>query len=207
MAGNKRWIGIEIDVLKENYGKIDVDILAEQLNRSVDAVHWQASKLGIAFDKNETIPNVVRQYNSINTRLTEIENALKRLENALVNKEVSKSEDKWLTKCKLYAAGVRGENLIAWATHNRKQYHAGKLSTERINKLLEIGFNFNTHRDNYLIQWNKCFDDYVNGIRNSTIRNWKARCRDRYEKKELTKEQINKLKSINFKFQKRQRHE
>lgn len=47
MAGNKRWSGKELDYLRKNYLFVDVNEMAQHLGRSVNAIQWKASQLGI----------------------------------------------------------------------------------------------------------------------------------------------------------------
>lgn len=47
MAGNKRWSGKELEYLRNNYLFMDVNEMAQHLGRSVDAIQWKASQLGV----------------------------------------------------------------------------------------------------------------------------------------------------------------
>lgn len=55
MAGNKRWSGDDLEILKREYGITPVDALAEKLGRTIDAVHWKASKTGVKFQPDDLI--------------------------------------------------------------------------------------------------------------------------------------------------------
>lgn len=108
MAGNKRWSQNDIDTLKAEYGIVDVSALAKKLNRTVDAVHWKASKLDVKYDPD----NVV----SINHRLDSIEAKLSELVNTLqtsihVNVKWSKKEMELLKK--MYSEGNKLEEISA----------------------------------------------------------------------------------------------
>ncbi|MCT4321819.1 hypothetical protein [Elizabethkingia anophelis] len=69
MAGNKRWTKLDVEILKENYGNINIEELSKLLDRSIDAIHYKASQLSISFKKFEH-DNVILE------RLIEIEKKL-----------------------------------------------------------------------------------------------------------------------------------
>lgn len=47
MAGNKRWSGEDLEYLRKNYLFVDVRDISKHLGRSVDAIQWKASQLGL----------------------------------------------------------------------------------------------------------------------------------------------------------------
>lgn len=47
MAGNKTWSGEELSYLRTNYLTKDVNDISNHLGRSVSAVQWKASQLGL----------------------------------------------------------------------------------------------------------------------------------------------------------------
>lgn len=49
MAQRKRWTAGEMQILESEYGATDIQELAKRLNRSVDAIHYRASKSKISF--------------------------------------------------------------------------------------------------------------------------------------------------------------
>ena len=55
MAGNKRWSGEDLAILKKEYGITPITELAEKLGRTIDAVHWKASKTGVKFQPDDLI--------------------------------------------------------------------------------------------------------------------------------------------------------
>lgn len=79
MAGNTRWSVSETDFLKENYGLLPVEEMAVRLGRSVNAVHWQASKAGLRFTRdanfalNEKLDKIISAFDGINFRLDQME--------------------------------------------------------------------------------------------------------------------------------------
>lgn len=72
MAGNRRWTSDEIDELKQNYSSSGVIYLSAKLNRSIDAIHWKASQLGIPYGENN-IENIIARLKKIEKRLDTIE--------------------------------------------------------------------------------------------------------------------------------------
>ncbi len=56
----KRWTVEEIQFLQDNYNKKSVEFVAEKLNRTVDAVQWQASKLDIKYRDKKDKPKKIK---------------------------------------------------------------------------------------------------------------------------------------------------
>lgn len=50
---NSKWSKKETQYLLDNYGKIDNKILSTKLGRSLDAIRWHASKLGLTNKEKE----------------------------------------------------------------------------------------------------------------------------------------------------------
>ena len=80
MAGNKRWTNKEIAILREEYGVTDNEELSVKLNRSIDSIHWKASKLNISYLKNS---NILIKINNTEARLSKIEARLSKIESDL----------------------------------------------------------------------------------------------------------------------------
>lgn len=103
----KRWTEEEIKTLKNDYGRIDFDVLAEKLGRSVDAVQRKASAEGISF-KREIL---IEQYRLIENRLSDIEDTLKRIEGLLTINDVVEKDNNINPQILLTHRGKMMENL------------------------------------------------------------------------------------------------
>lgn len=73
-----RWTKDEVKILKDNYGKIDINKLSIILSRSNDAIHWKASQLNISFKKNDVV-ELYAEISSINERINSLTNDIQNI--------------------------------------------------------------------------------------------------------------------------------
>jgi len=112
----------------------------------------------------------------------------------LPQKETPKKGQAWYNQFELYSKGEKNNSIYSWMAENRRQYKNGKLSDEKLEKLIEIDFPFDAVKiknDN----WNRHFEAWKKGER-STLQQWKNRSIKQYVKGRLAKDRIEKLKEI-----------
>lgn len=86
MAGNRRWTDFEEGIIQKEYGKTDLEKLANKLDRSVNAVQWKASKMGIPLKRElskHEYQSIQYSIRDIRTEISEIKEILRRLEERL----------------------------------------------------------------------------------------------------------------------------
>jgi len=107
MAGDRRWTKEELDILRKQYGVIDSIQLSELLNRSVDAIQWKASSLGIKFRRDDFL--------LFSEKFDEIINKLNLLDGKLNSllKIKEKRLKKWTSDEKNYLIENHGKKTIS----------------------------------------------------------------------------------------------
>lgn len=73
-----RWKTTEVDYLKENYGNIDIAKMSTFLNRTVNAIQWKASSLGISFKKDSDY-FLRKEILKLNFRIDEMQKSIDKL--------------------------------------------------------------------------------------------------------------------------------
>lgn len=188
-------------------------VISQKMGRTVDAIHWKASSLGIQFKQKNTILNIVELFEFLSNKIDKIEenirvirdlllieNETKYLKNAFKNSE-NRVRNKWIENYNMYSSGQRGGKITCWVKKNREQYESGELSDIQINLLKNIDFYFEKPSNVLMKKWEERFALYEKGVRGHEMQQWEYRNRMKYKLGNLTKEQIKKLQSINFKFE------
>ena len=207
MAGNKRWSLKDVEYLKENYGVLHVSEISETLNRSIDAVHWKASSLGIFFNKVTDIPTVF----DLLERIHVLENEVARLKENIPEKvRKSEKEEKhntglrkrniWMNNYELYSVGIRCGTLNQWVKENRKKYRLNKLTSMQVDLLKKIDFDFKIPSETWNTNWEARLEKYTTGIRDHEIIEWSSRNKVSYKLGTLSEYRKNKLIDAGFNF-------
>jgi len=84
MAVNKRWTDSDINILEKYYGVEDVEIVSKRLNRTINAIHWQASKMNLKFEKSEK--------SDFSRRLSRMERMINEIHDVVAKSEIIISE-------------------------------------------------------------------------------------------------------------------
>ena len=128
----------------------------------------------------------------------------------------TKWDAKWdarLDKLKEYKAGHGGCNvpqsqgLGSWVSRQRTAYSEGRISRERIERLNEIGFEWNPRET--MPSWNERYEQLrdfkeshgdcnVNTVTGGQLGNWVRKQRQSYRDGRLSQERIERLESIGF---------
>lgn len=88
MGGNKRWSATELELLEKKYGLVDIDILAAELGRSIDSVHWKASQMNLRFSKNKDVNILVailEKLESIEEKISNLNNRIGGIKHSVAN--------------------------------------------------------------------------------------------------------------------------
>ena len=136
-----------------------------------------------------------------------------------------KRGETWEKYLDMYQKGERDGNIFNWISINRRQYKAGNLRKEKLDKLMEINFPFEpapkkkvkqliepveapiipkskeVKRRNKALTWEKYFDMYQRGEKGASILTWAYQNRTQYKFGTLSEEKINRLKEIGFPFE------
>jgi hypothetical protein len=115
--------------------------------------------------------------------------------------EVAKRGEAWYKNLESYQQGVKSNSVYTWVAENRKYYKTGKLSDEKLEKLLEINFPFeaapkkkkekpNAHTD----IWDKQLNQWINGDNRPSLQQWRQQNVKRYVDGKLSNDRIEKLK-------------
>jgi hypothetical protein len=117
----------------------------------------------------------------------------------------------WEQNLQAYARGERAGKVDDWARRNRRNYERGKLSDEKLKKLIEINFAFGDAAPNQAEQassqepepanaWDRNMRDYLKGERTSLVNMWIFHNRKLYKTGKLPEDKFDKLLKINFPF-------
>jgi len=141
-----------------------------------------------------------------------------------VSQKFTKRGESWDKYLDLFQKGEKGTNIYNWVSINRRQYKAGKLSKEKVDKLIEINFPFDPvpkkkvaqkievedisqikpvekKKRNKALTWEKYFDMYKRGEKGSSILTWAYQNRTQYKYGTLSNDKVERLKEIKFPFE------
>jgi len=125
--------------------------------------------------------------------------------------------DVWYKYFDLYQQGEKSTSIYNWIADNRRQFKTGKLKDDKFEKLVSINFSFDAtikkakaKKEEAPVKksvdaWEKNFDAFTKGERNSTIFAWITQNRRLYKTGKLKDEQFEKLIEINFPFDSQKR--
>ena len=104
----------------------------------------------------------------------------------------------WDEKLEAYRNGEKSELIIRWIADNRRQHQQNQLSEEKLKKLIEINFPFDTApKIKKLNSWDRQLEEWKKGNRKSAhIRLWKQRSIRRFVEGKLSGDRIAKLKEV-----------
>jgi hypothetical protein len=91
---------------------------------------------------------------------------------------------------------MKSNIISSWATDNRKQYKSGKLSEDKLQKLMAINFTFDAVRTGRTDSWHSRLEEWQKGMRNPLLQQWKQRNIQRYVAGKLPSDKIVKLKAV-----------
>ena len=133
--------------------------------------------------------------------------------------QMRKISNAWERNLESYRKGEKNSVIQTWASYNRKQYKIGKLEKNKLEKLMEINFSFDSGRKkkskgktDELSQegkkprkkrgetWNENFELYCKGEKSDLISTWMAYNRKQYKEGKLSEEKFKKLIKVNFPF-------
>ena len=139
--------------------------------------------------------------------------------------QMRKTSDAWDRNLEMYRNGKINAGIHVWKSKNRKDYKAGVLSTDKLEKLKEINFPFVIERktkpvsgkkkkgkDESLLkpkrkytrkkrdEWDEILDAYRNGEKNNIISTWIAENKKQFKEDKLPMDKFEKLLDINFPF-------
>ena len=120
---------------------------------------------------------------------------------------------KWLNHLESYLMGVKSSTINNWIGDIRRQYKAGILNQQKLEKLKQINFPFEASRgktpktpvndtpeQSIINPWERNFEAFRKGIRNPAIFAWISQNRRKYKSGTMLEENLKKLKQINFPF-------
>lgn len=116
----------------------------------------------------------------------------------------------WEQNLEAYVNGERAGKVDDWARRNRKNYEMGKLSDEKLERLIEINFPFSNivqkpeieaPESEPITAWDRNMRDYLKGERTSLVNMWIFHNRKQYKAGKLSSEKHEKLLKINFPFE------
>jgi len=109
-----------------------------------------------------------------------------------------KKEGAWDEHLKAYLNGEKNDLISRWINENRKQFRDGKLSLEKIEKLIEINFPFVSEaKIKKSDGWDGQLEEWKKGNRKSfSIQLWKQRSIRRFVEGKLSRDRIAKLKEV-----------
>ena len=127
--------------------------------------------------------------------------------------EKGKISEAWDRSLESYRKGERNYLIHNWMFLNRKQFKAGTLSREKLEKLKQINFPFEVTRKKVVKtpktdapkrkrgnEWEIYFESYQKGEKSDVISSWIANNRKEFKTGKLTEAKYEKLLGINFTF-------
>ena len=199
---NRKWENLEIEYLKKYYGVLNNDDLSKFLQRSPQSIEekWLQikPKAEIAAEPKQTVEPKPKPKVEVKAEPEKkVEPKIAVLPQK-VKKGVPKAQrgDAWRRNLEDYSKGLRSNVISAWASQNRKDYKIGKLAEEKLEKLIEIDFPFDSQkkkRDGY---WERCLNDWKKGVRNPNIQQWRQKSIRQFLEGKLVRDRINQLKEV-----------
>ena len=242
----REWENSEIDYLNKYYGVLNNDDLSKMLKRSPRAIEEKRLQIKLQqktepeqIQKEKSKPEPKQKENlepepkqkehlapepkqkehlapepkqKAKPELDEIETKKKT--------RMRKTSDAWYKNFELYCKGKKTSVVNAWTSKNRKDHMTGILSKDKLEKLMEINFSFDSAKkrkqgkvDSIKNQkeekpgrkrteaWDNNFEAYSKGEKSSVISTWIAQNRKQYKEGKLSEEKFVKLMEINFPFE------
>jgi hypothetical protein len=110
----------------------------------------------------------------------------------------------WERDFELYRNGTKNQTVYSWIAENRKHYKRGKLSEEKIKRLQEINFTFESVRSKLIDEekWKSKLLLFSKGEKSKAISEWINQNRKLFRAGKLNKKKTMLLNKINFPFEK-----
>ena len=109
-------------------------------------------------------------------------------------RKTRKIGESWAEYFQLFQQGEKSNAINTWMYQNRKLYKEGKLSAEKLEKLEEIKFPFETTRKK-TDRWERDWEKWKSGER-KTLQQWRQNSIKQYVDGKLPKDKIDKLKEV-----------
>ena len=211
----REWENSEIEYLNKYYGVLNNEDLSKMLKRSPQAIEEKRQQ-SISQQVLEPEPEQKQK------EKPEPEQQQKPEPEETEPKKktrMRKTSDAWDKNFELYRNGKKNSVVNAWKAKNRKDYKAGVLSEDKLEKLREINFSFDVDRKKRtkkveLAQvqkketvkrkrgeaWDYNLEAYCKGEKSNIISTWIAHNRKQYKEGKLSEEKFVKLMDVNFPF-------
>ena len=174
----RKWENAEIEYLKKYYRVLAMEDLSKVLQRSPKALETKYRQLKSEIEPEEEEP----------------EHTVPAQESKRGKSKPKKGEI-WNRNFEMYCNGDKSNIIHSWMSQNRKQYKDGILPEDKLKKLQEVNFSFETTRRKRLSEWDKQFLLWKKGERNSLLQ-WRQKNVKLYVEGRLEKDKIEKLKEI-----------
>jgi len=108
-----------------------------------------------------------------------------------------KRGEAWDSNFEMYRNGEKSNAISSWVAQNRKDYKNGTLPENKLDKLLEVNFPFETTFKKKTDNWHIRLEEWKKGERRSTlVQQWRQRSIKKYLEGKLEIDKIAKLKEI-----------
>jgi len=213
------WEKSEIEYLKKYHGVLNNEDLSKMLKFTPKEIEekWQQIKIEPKLEskakhepkleleikpkrdrrtkKEEKSKGEIQKSDVIKTIEPKIEQT-KSTEKTAISKEPQKGKkgEAWYKHFESYKNGEKSNLLNTWIAQNRRLYKSGKLSEDKLEKLMGIDFIFDTSKrksDN----WDKHLEEWKKGERRQ-LQQWRQRSIKQYVEGKLSRDRTEKLKEV-----------
>jgi len=221
----REWEKSEIEYLNKYYGVLNNEDLSKMLKRSPQAIEEkrQQIKLQPKSEPEQKLKVKPEPEQKLKVKL-DPEPEQKQIVKPEPEKveptkktRMRKTSDAWFKNFELYRKGKKTSVVNAWTSKNRKDLKTGILSEDKLEKLMEINFPFDSDKGKKKVEltknqkektpkrkrgeaWDGNFEAYCKGEKNNIISTWIAHNRKMYKEGKLSEDKFVKLMEINFPF-------
>jgi len=202
----REWESSEIEYLNRYYGVLNNKDLSKMLQRTPQAIEEKRQQIKPQQEQEpEQTQKEKQEPESIEPKK---------------KTRMRKTSDAWNKNFELYCNGNKDSVVNSWKTKNKKDYTAGILSKEKLEKLMAINFSFDSGKKNKLEKveltkdqkeekptrkrneaWDNNLEAYCKGEKSNIISTWISHNRKQYREGKLSEEKFVKLMEINFPFE------